>query len=53
MGSVLKGVRTVVIVVLDPGYDLSYKALYTYSRSIALTQFLGANIILLVNLVAN
>ena len=26
----------VVIVVLDPRYDLSYKALYSYGRSIAL-----------------
>ena len=34
----------VVIVVLDPRYDESYKALYTgiYSRSIALTIFLNA-----------
>ena len=27
----------VVIVILDPRYDLSYKTLYIYSRSIALT----------------
>ena len=29
------GYSPVVIVVLDPRYDWSYKALYTYSRSIA------------------